>query len=303
MPNEPQEDHRERIAYQTVERAGKCKYYGSDRTIRHGRKQGVQVRCCKKCGHTFEDNGRLPKMRTPTPVIATGLKTYVDGLSHKRSGQNLTTVRNKSTVWRWMRKFAPLVRAFTSSFRPMLSNTWHADETAIGIAGVHAWTWFCEDEGTRFIASSLVTAWGRRDEDAIRLFAQAKALSRTRPTRIVTDKLPAYVTGIRKNFYSNLEGRLHLGRIHLTEGPNNNHIERLNGTFKDRTKTMRSFKTHLGAEAFCHAFVVQYDFLRVHESLRGLTPALAAGIRLPFVDGWGDLCRWATYWTNRRSEA
>ncbi len=144
---------------------------------------------------------------------------------------------------------------------------------------------------------------GRRDEDTIHLFARAKALPRTRPTRIVTDKLPAYVTEIRENFYSNLEGRPHLGRIHLTEGPNNNHIERLNGSFKDRTKTMRTLKTQEGAEAFANAFVVQYDFLRVHESLHGLTPAIAAGVRLPFEDGWTDLCRWATSWRNGRREA
>ncbi len=130
-------------------------------------------------------------MRTPTPVIAAGLKGYVDGLSHKRTGQNIAVPRGKSTVWRWLRKYASLVRGFTDSFRANLSETWHADETAIRIAGNHAWTWFAEDEGTRFIASSLVTAWGRTDEDAIRLFAQAKTVSRTRPTRIVTDKLPA----------------------------------------------------------------------------------------------------------------
>ncbi len=293
MADGPQSDDRERIAYQAVERAGKCKYCGSDRTIRFGRKRGVQVLRCKECGHTFEDNGRLPRMRTPTPVIAAGLRAYVDGLSHKRTGQNLRVLRNKSTVWRWLRKYAPLVRGFTDSFRSNLSETWHADETAIRISGSHAWTWFAEDEGTRFIASSLVTAWGRTDQDAVRLFAHAMAVSRTRPTKIVTDKLPAYVTGIRKNFYSNLDGRLHLNRIHLTKGPNNNLIERLNGSYKDRTKTMRGFQTPEGARAFCDAFVVQYDFLRLHESLDHQTPAVAAGICLPFEDGWGNLIRWA----------
>lgn len=237
-------------------------------------------------------------MRTPTEVIAAGLKSHTYGLSFKWTGQTIRVPRHKSTVWRWQMKFAPLVRSFTDSFRAELSDTWHADETAIEIGGNHAWTWFAEDEGTRFIASSLVTPWGRTDEDAIRLFAQAKAVSGTRPLRIVTDKLPAYVTGIRRNFYSNAEGRLHLNRIHLTKGPNNNLIERLNGTFKDRTKSMRGFKTPKGAEAFSQAFVVQYDFLRGHESLNGGTPAVAAGIRLPFEDGWGDLARWATWWAN-----
>ena len=301
MSNGPQRDQRERLAYQAVGRKGGCKYCGSERVTKYGRKRGVQVLRCKECRHTFEANGRLPKMRTPTPVIASGLKAYVDGLSYKRAGQNIAVPRSKSTVWRWLRKYAPLVRGFTDSFRADVSDTWHADETAINIAGVHAWTWFAEDGGTRLIMSSLVTPWGRTEEHAVRLFREAKAISRTRPSRIVTDKLPAYIQGIRKNFYTNTQGRLHLGRIHFTQGPNNNLIERLNGSFKDRTGSMRGFKTAEGAEAFSHAFVVQYDFLRGHESLDGGTPAVAAGIRLPFEDGWGDLARWATWWANAAS--
>ncbi|HEX9341134.1 MAG TPA: DDE-type integrase/transposase/recombinase [Thermoplasmata archaeon] len=300
MSDEPRTISKEQLAYQVAERKGKCKYCASNHVTKYGRKRGVQVLRCKDCHHTFEDNGRLPKMRTPTRVIASALRLYVDGLSHKRTGRNLYPRRDKSTIWRWLRKYAPLVREYTSSFRADLSTTWHADETAIKVAGVDMWTWFTEDAGTRFIASSSVTEWGRKDEHAVRLFREAKAVSLTRPERIVTDRLAAYREGVRRNFYANTTGRLHLNRIHFRSGPNNNLIERLNGTFKDRVKTMRGFQTPAGAEAFSHAFVVQYDFLRGHESLDGGTPAIAAGIRLPFDDGWGDLIRWATYWKERR---
>ncbi len=123
-----------------------------------------------------------------------------------------------------------------------------------------------------------MTAWGRTDKDAIRLFREAEAVSRSHPSRIVTDKLPAYVEGIWKHFYSNTAGRLCLNRAHFRKGPNNNLIERLNGSFDDRTKTMRGFETSDGAVAFCDAFAVRYDFLRIHETLGDRTPAVAAGI-------------------------
>ena len=40
-------------------------------------------------------------------------------------------------------------------------------------------------------------------------------------------------------------------------------------------------------------FVIQYNFLRNHTSLKGRTPAQATGPNLPIEKGWGDLIQWA----------
>ena len=39
---------------------------------------------------------------------------------------------------------------------------------------------------------------------------------------------------------------------------------------------------------------IDYNFLRPHLTLGGMTPAQAAQIELPFNDGWGNLITWAT---------
>ncbi len=62
---------------------------------------------------------------------------------------------------------------------------------------------------------------------------------------------------------------------------NNNHIERYNGSIKDRIKVMRGgFGSFEGAEAFMNLKDIIYNFVNPHQSLRGKTPAEAAEIKL-----------------------
>ena len=64
----------------------------------------------------------------------------------------------------------------------------------------------------------------------------------------------------------------HIKAPRLVDPGSNNIVERLNGTFRERNKTMRSF---IGG------FRIYYNFLRSHLALNGKTPAEAAKIRLP----------------------
>ena len=61
----------------------------------------------------------------------------------------------------------------------------------------------------------------------------------------------------------------------------NNHIERHNGKTKDRIKVMRDgFRSFEGAEAFMNLRDIIYNFVHVHQGLKGKTPAEAAEIKL-----------------------
>ena len=194
---------------------------------------------------------------------------------------------------------------FVGTFRALAGPTWCADEMAIKCAWESEpdkWEWNVMDRDSRFILSRMTTKWGREDGHAVRLFREAKRVSLTRPDLIITDGLQAYREGVRKNFYVNTEGRLHLGRIHLTDRKaNNNTMERKWGTSRERTKVMRAFKRAESAAAILAGQTVHYNFVREHEAI-GTTPARKAGIFLPLEanDGWGSLIRWATYWDTRR---
>ena len=55
--------------------------------------------------------------------------------------------------------------------------------------------------------------------------------------------------------------------------PNNNIIERLQGTFRERTKVLRSFDSSIGAEEFVAGLQTYYNYIRPHQGIGGLTPA------------------------------
>jgi len=61
---------------------------------------------------------------------------------------------------------------------------------------------------------------------------------------------------------------------------NNNAIERYNGKIEDRTKTMRDFGSHEGAESFLNLRRTIHNFVNPHQGLKGITPAEAAEIDL-----------------------
>ncbi len=48
----------------------------------------------------------------------------------------------------------------------------------------------------------------------------------------------------------------------------------------------------IGARNALDGFVIQYNFLRKHTTLRR-TPTQATGLELPFKHGWGDLIQWS----------
>ena len=66
----------------------------------------------------------------------------------------------------------------------------------------------------------------------------------------------------------------------IKEGTNNNIIERLHGTIKERTKVMRGMDTDESAKLLLEGQRLHYNYLRPHMGLKGKTPAEAAGIDL-----------------------
>ncbi len=67
-----------------------------------------------------------------------------------------------------------------------------------------------------------------------------------------------------------------------------NLIERFHGTLKARTKIMRGLKDIASAKLFTQGWLLYYNYLRPHESLRGKTPAQIAGVKYPHRN-WQDI--------------
>lgn len=75
----------------------------------------------------------------------------------------------------------------------------------------------------------------------------------------------------------------------IAKSENNNRIERLNGTLRERVKVQRGWKT--AKTPIAEGQRIQYNFVKPHMALEGKTPAQKAGLE---VRGWRDLLQLAT---------
>ena len=113
--------------------------------------------------------------------------------------------------------------------------------------------------------------------DARRVFQKAKAIGKSKPKTVVTDGLQAYHRAFNKEFFTLKNPRTkHVRMPRFTDRVNNNLVERLNGTVRERDKVMRGFKTEESAQQIIEGFRAYYNFIRKHQSLKGKTPAKLA---------------------------
>jgi hypothetical protein len=81
-------------------------------------------------------------------------------------------------------------------------------------------------------------------------------------------------------------------RVGIRARETNNIVERLHGTLKDRTKSMRGLKAFESTKLLLEGYAVHYNCVRPHQSLGGKTPAQAARMEVP--SNWKGLIDRAT---------
>ena len=134
------------------------------------------------------------------------------------------------------------------------------------------------DEDTRFLLSSLVSK-KREIKDARRIFQKAKTIAQRKPEVVVSDGLHAYTKAFKKEFFTLRNPRTkHIQKPRFIDPMNNNIVERLQGTIREREKVMRSMKEEI--QTIADGLRNYYNFIRPHQSLNGKTPAEMANIDL-----------------------
>ena len=71
---------------------------------------------------------------------------------------------------------------------------------------------------------------------------------------------------------------------------NNNLSERLQGTFRDRTKTLRAMDSRKTGQHYLDGWVLTYNHFKGHHSLRDQTPGYRAKVNPPFKE-WADVVK------------
>lgn len=267
-----------------------CKYCNSASVKKFGTFNGIQRYYCNDCKRKFVPNTALPYMQTPVEQVALALSLYYDGLSLNAIRRNLKQAYGNypsdSTVYGWITRFTKEAIEKTKDIKPELGYVWLADETVIEIDGVKHWLWDIIDIKTRFLVASHISL-RRTTDEAIMLMHKANRRAGKYPKVLMTDSLVAYFDAISLTYGNQAR---HLRVKKFTVKPNNNIIERLQGTIKGRTKVMRGLKSYETAKLIMEGFGVHYNFIRPHESLetatdKYVTPAKKAGVILP-CDDW-----------------
>lgn len=267
-----------------------CKWCGSDQVSKYGIRDGSQEYICLSCGRKFNTKDAPYKKQSSVEQIGSALNMFYDGLSFadiaRGTGITYNNLVNESTVYRWVFSYTEKAIKVFAQFKPVVSDTWIADETVIGIGGENVWLYDIIDNTTRFLLASRLTS-SRRTTDAQQLMEAASRRAGKMPRVVITDKNNSYLDGIELAFGAATE---HVQSRGFTLQPNTNLIERFHGTLKERTKVIRGFKTWDSAILLVDGFLVHYNFFRPHTSLGYLTPAAVAYIQSPFKT-WIDFVR------------
>jgi transposase-like protein len=267
-----------------------CQKCGSIRVVKYGFDAEKQIYKCKDCKTKFRYS-LLKKAKYSPETVSLTLDLYFSGMSLAKIAntlnRNYDMTMNKITVYRWIQKFIPKISDYVNSLAPQLSDTWHADELFVKMKnGVEykadtrewhriAFLWNVMDRKTRFLLSSKLSAY--RDKDgAFQAFKEARNNSHGRfPEKIFVDGARAYNNIAHaqvKHWNPQVIARSGINKPHA----NNNRIERLNGTLRERVKVQRGWKSM--ESQIAEGQRIHYNFVKPHQSLAGMTPAQRAGI-------------------------
>jgi transposase-like protein len=273
-----------------------CKYCDSEKVVKHGKVGDKQRFFCKDCGHKFVEGSEFPKMRTEGRIISSSIDFYFEGLSVRKIQTQIEKLYgvhvSQVTVWKWIMKYSSLVSQYVETLHPQLLGVYHVDETAIKCKGVQKWFWEIIDEQTKFLVASHLSG-SRTTEDAIQLFERSVKVAKKKPISIYCDGLPAYVDGYNRVFRTmRKDTRPELiRRVGIKAVNNQNIVERLHSTLKDRIKPTRGLKGEETVRTLLEGWVVHYNYVRKHQTIK-MTPAQASGLNVK--NDWYSLVKDAT---------
>jgi transposase-like protein len=259
----------------------------------------IQRYGCHDCNHRFVVDKGFCRVKHDPKVITLTLDLYFKGVSLRKITDHIQQFHDRkvcqTTPMRWIKKYTALLGKYSEKYQAEVGNIWHSDETTVfikkeGQKKCYEWLWNVMDAKTRYLLACQITET-RFVNDARKPLQTAKKVANRRPDAIVTDGLPAYQKAVKIEFFDHTAPiqNPHIRLKDFETKPNNNILERLNGTFRERTKVMRSLDSSIGAEEFVAGMQTYYNYIRPHQGIGGLTPAQMANIPINLMGN-----RWET---------
>ena len=261
-----------------------CPHCGAGDIVKNGKRDDTQVYLCKPCGKTFTANGALPGRRVSPQIVADAMSVFYEGLSIRDVVRRVEALHgfkpSTATIYEWVAQYTRQADEVTQGFKADTGQTWVADEMVIRADNRKLWLWSVMDAKSRYVLATHLSET-RTIKDAEKLFRDAKSRSTQAPKQVITDGLAAYIDGIERVFGGDTKHTVAEG---IRFKVNNNLIERLNGTWRERVKVMRGFDNPKSADLLIDGFRINYNHMRPHMGIGNKRPAQAAGIPVVFED-------------------
>ena len=262
---------------------------GSD-IVKHGHKSGRQRFKCKACNRTFTNSGATKRMRFTPDQIGAAIRMYYTGMPYRGITLNLAEQEeipapSKKTIYYWVKRYTDKAIKDMKSHKARTGDEWVADEMRVKVGGVWYWNWNVMDSDTRYILASHLSF--RRDANAARAVMKKALANAVKPPKTIkTDRLRSYIQPIKSVFPQ----ARHIQSDGLAAEINNNRSERLQGSFRQRTKVMRGLDSKETGQRYLDGWVINYNLFTPHDALKGKTPAKAAKVN-PDWSSWEDVVR------------
>ena len=266
-----------------------CPTCDSKGIVKVGRRDSYQRYKCKVCKRKFHANGTAKGQRFSPAQVGAAIRMFYSGMSYKQIAETMETMYDipepsKRTIYSWVKKYTSRALDSMKHHKAKTGDEWVADEMVVKVGGEKMWNWNVMDAKTRYILASHLSR--RRDTaEARKVMRKAQTNAANTPKVIKTDKLGSYIWGIEDVFGADTK---HIQSEGITELVNNNLSERLQGTFRQREKTLRGLDSLKSGQLYLDGWVLTYNLFRDHEGIGGRTPGEKAQVGAPF-ESWEDV--------------
>jgi transposase-like protein len=284
-----------------------CKFCSSENVVKRGYRNTqngkVQRLFCKDCKRKFIVDEGFERMKATPETVTVALDLYFKGISMRAIVDHIKQFYSVEVshvaVYKWIRKYVQMLKKYADQLVPKVSGIWHTDEMVLNVRNLdnhenQRWAWNVIDNQSRYWLATQITE-KREIADARKVLAQASNISQTRPMAVVTDGLRSYQDAITKEFFTLKAPKTEHVRIpNIRDKSNNNMVERLHGTIRQRNKVMRGLDDETTAQTMMDGMRIYYNFIRPHTALNGKTPAQQANIETNASQNWLSLIRKAS---------
>ena len=272
-----------------VTRTVNCPYCHDSTVVKNGKgDDGKQRYKCKPCGKRFLDTGAVHGRKTPSNHVGAAINLFYRGMSYKQLAEAMVEMYDipepsKRTLYEWVKDGTDAAVEAMQDYPADVGTEWVADEMQVKVGGENLWHWNVMDAKTRYVLASHLSP-NRDQRAAVAVMRKAARAAQNPPETVKSDRLASYPPAVAAVF----PDAKHVQADGIRALNNNNLSERLQGTYRQRTKTLRGLDNIETGQRYLDGWTLTYNLFREHEGIDYQTPAEMAKVNAPFQQ-WEDV--------------